>query len=289
MSTISGLAKKGDLLLMDKFSHASLRTGAKVCTAKTVFFKHNDFKDAERIIKKTKFNRLIMVIEGVYSMDGDIGDLPTARKLCDKYNGILIMDEAHSLGTLGKTGHGAEEHFDYKVKADIICGTFTKSISSVGGFLACSAKLREYYTFYAPGLVFSAPLSAYHCGAAYKAFEIIEAEPERSIKCQQNGKYLREKLVENGFNIGDTVTNVIPVIFRDIAQVLTMHGYMLDKGFFTAAVMAPACPLDAPRYRICATSSDTKESLDNIVKVLMDGRKNVPESEKVTKLVALLK
>jgi 7-keto-8-aminopelargonate synthetase-like enzyme len=289
MSTIAGIARKGDLLLMDKLSHASLRTGAKICSAKTVFFKHNDFKDAEKIIKKNKFNRLIMVIEGIYSMDGDIGDLPTARKLCDKYNGILVMDEAHSLGTLGKTGHGTEEHFNYTVSADIICGTFTKSISSVGGFLTCKSNLREYYTFYAPGLVFSAPLSAYHCGAAYKAFEIIENEPQRAQKAQANGEYLRNKLIANGFNIGETVTNVIPVMFRDIIQVVEMHHYMLKKGCFAAAVMAPACPLDAPRYRICATSADTKESLDFIVNLLIEARKAHPESEKIKKLVSVLK
>ena len=289
MSTIAGIARKGDLLLMDKLSHASLRTGAKICSAKTAIFKHNDFKDAEKIIKQNKFNRLIMVIEGIYSMDGDIGDLPAARKLCDKYNGILVMDEAHSLGTLGKTGHGAEEHFGYTVFADIICGTFTKSISSVGGFLTCNARLREYYTFYAPGLVFSAPLSAYHCGAAVKAFEIIEAEPERAQKVQANGEYLRKRLLEKGFKIGETVTNVIPVIFRDILQVVYMHDFMLKKGYFAAAVAAPACALDAPRYRICATSADTKESLDNIVKVLVEARDAVPENEKFKKLMTVLK
>lgn len=289
MSTLCGLAKKGDLLLMDKLNHASLRTGAKLCNANTQFFKHNDFKDAERIIKKTKFNRLILVIEGIYSMDGDIGDLPTARKLCDKYDGILIMDEAHSLGTIGKTGHGAEEYFNYTAFADIICGTFTKSISSVGGFLTCNFRTREYYTFYSPGVVFSAPLSAYHCGAAMRAFDIVEEQPERTKKLQENGAYLRKKLVENEFNIGDSCTAIIPVIFRDIEQVILMHDYLLNNGMFTAAVMAPACSLDTPRYRICATSSDNKESLDFIVKMLVEARSKFPESEKVKRLVRLIK
>lgn len=289
MSVIAGIARKGDLLLMDKLNHASLRTGAKICSAKTVYFKHNDFKDAEKLIKKHKFNRLIMVIEGIYSMDGDIGNLPEARKLCDKYNGLLIMDEAHSVGTIGKTGHGAEEYFNYEAKADIICGTFSKSIASVGGFIACSRRMREYYTFYAPGAVFSAPLSAYHAGAALKSFEILENEPWRAQKCKENGDYLRKQLIDNGFNIGDTTTNIIPVIFRDIIQLIEMHYYMTQKGVFTAAVMAPACPLDAPRYRICATSSDNKESLDAIVSILKEAREKIPESEKIRKLVDLLK
>jgi len=289
MSAIAGLAKKGDLLLMDRLCHASLVAGSKLSQATVARFKHNDFKDAEKMIKKHKYNKLIIVIEGVYSMDGDIGDLPAARKLCDKYGGTLILDEAHSLGAIGKTGRGTQELHNYEYLADIIVGTFTKSISSVGGFLTCSAKLREYYTFYAPGLVFSAPLSAYHCGAALKSFEIIVNEPERVKKLQENGDYLRKKLKENGFNIEHSITNVVPVIFRDILQLIDMHYYMLQKGIFAAAVMAPACPLDAVRFRICPTSSDNKESLDRIVNILIEARNKFPESEKVVKLAKLLK
>lgn len=289
MSTISGIARKGDLLLMDKLNHASLKTGAKTCNANVQYFKHNDFEDAERIIKKHKFNRLIMVIEGIYSMDGDIGNLPVARKLCDKYKGLLVIDEAHSLGTVGKTGRGTAEHFNFVAEADIICGTFTKSISSVGGFLACSREIREYYTFYAPGAVFSAPLSAYHAGAAMKSFEIIENHPEKVEKLQKNSEYLRTKFRENGFNIGETVTCVIPVIFRDINQVIEMHNYMLKKGFFTAAVMAPACPLDSPRFRICSTASDSKELMDKIIELFIDAREKNPESPRIKMLIDTIK
>ena len=289
MSAIAGIARKGDLLLMDRLCHASLVAGSKLSQAKTVKFKHNDFADAERQIKKHKFNRVIMVIEGIYSMDGDVGDLPAARKLCDKYKGILVMDEAHSLGTLGKTGHGNEEIYDYKYKADVLCGTFSKSVSGVGGFLTCNQKLREFYTFYSPGLVFSAPLSAYHAGGALKAFEIIEQEPERVSKLQQNGEYLRKELVKNGFDIERSCTPVVPVIFKDLNQLINMHQHLQNQGIFAAAVMAPACPLDASRFRLCATSADTKESLDNIVQALKKAREANPENEKITKLVKLLK
>lgn len=289
MSTISGIARKGDLLLMDKLNHASLKTGAKTCSASVVYFKHNDFEDAERIIKKHKFNRLILVIEGIYSMDGDIGNLPVARKLCDKYKGLLVIDEAHSLGTLGKTGRGTAEHFNFVAEADIICGTFTKSVSSVGGFLACSREIREYYTFYAPGAVFSAPLSAYHAGAAIKSFELIEENPQLVQKLQKNSDYLRKKFRDNGFNIGDTVTCVIPVIFRDINQVIEMHSYLLSRGFFTAAVMAPACPLETPRFRICSCASDSIELMDQIIQLFLDAQIKFPESERVKMLIDTIK
>ena len=289
MSTIAGISKKGDLLLMDKLCHASLKAGSKICSAKTVFFKHNDFKDAENQIKKHKFNNLIMVIEGIYSMDGDIGDLPTARKLCDKYKGLLIIDEAHSLGTIGKTGRGTAEHFNYVAEADIICGTFTKAVSSVGGFLACSRRLREYYTFYAPGAVFSAPLSAYHAGGALRSFEIIEQKPELVQRLQENSEYMIKRFKENNFDLGDTETCVLPVMFRDINQVVSIHHYLLNKGFFAAAVMAPACPLDSPRFRICATASYTKKDMDEIIDIFIDARENNKESEKVKELVEVLK
>lgn len=288
MATINGVARQGDLLLMDKLSHASLRAGARVSSGKTVFFKHNDFKDAEKKIKANKFKRLIMVIEGIYSMDGDIGDLPTARKLCDKYNGILIMDEAHSLGTIGKTGHGAEEYFNYSDRADIICGSFTKAISSVGGYFTCSTKMKNYLSFYAPELIYSTPLSAYHAGSAIKAFEIIESNHELTKRLQENGEYLRKRLRDSGYNIGESITCVIPIIFKDIVQVMEMHHYMKTQGYFSAAVMAPACPLDACRFRICVTSSDTKESLDNIIMIFNKAQEKFPESEKIKMLTSML-
>jgi len=125
--------------------------------------------------------------------------------------------------------------------------------------------------------------------SALKSFEIIVNEPERVKKLQENGDYLRKKLKENGFNIEHSITNVVPVIFRDILQLIDMHYYMLQKGIFAAAVMAPACPLDAVRFRICPTSSDTKESLDRIVEILTEARNKFPESEKVVKLAKLLK
>ncbi len=286
MSTIAGVARKGDLLLMDKLSHASLKAGAKLSGANTVYFKHNDFKDAEKQIRKHKWDRVIMVIEGVYSMDGDVGFLDQARALSDKYKGLLILDEAHSLGAIGKTGHGTEEMYDWKYKADIICGTFTKSIASVGGFIACNKNLRDFYTFYAPGLVFSAPLSAYHCGAAEKAFEIVEKEPERVVKLQKNAEYLRNKFREHKFNIGDTISCVIPVIFRDTVQCLKIHEFLLQKkGLFSAVVMAPACPVTAPRFRITASSCMTKDQMDNIIRGFVEARETHAENPELKELL----
>jgi 7-keto-8-aminopelargonate synthetase-like enzyme len=289
MSCVAGVARKGDMLLMDKLCHASLKAGAKLSGANIVYFRHNDYKDAENKIKSHKYKKLIMVIEGVYSMDGDIGNLPEARKLADKYKALLILDEAHSLGAIGKTGRGTEEYYDYKIQADIICGSFTKSLASVGGFIACSKNYREFYTFYGQGVVFSAPLSAYHAGAADKALEIIENHPELVTKLQENSKYLRDKFRENKFDIGDSCTCVVPVIFRDTIQCFNMHAWLLSKGYFTSLVMAPACSITAPRFRITASSSLNKEEMDKFVDIFIQARVAIRENKELTEILEEMK
>jgi 7-keto-8-aminopelargonate synthetase-like enzyme len=276
MSVIAGFTRKDDFILMDKLNHASLKAGVKVSPVGFAhYFKHNNFEDAERLIKSKmkRGQRVVMIIESIYSMDGDVGDISKARILCDKYDGILIVDEAHGLGTVGKTGRGVEEMYEFKYRADIICGTFSKSLASCGGFITCSADLRTYFTLYAPGLVFSAPCSAYNAGAAHKALQILQQEPERVTKVQENSKYLRERFIENGFNIGQSTTCVIPVTFDDIVLVINLHAYFEKRGYFTAAVMAPACPVLEPRFRITPNCTMNKQDLDDIINLFIDGRR----------------
>lgn len=289
MSCVAGIARKGDVLLMDKLCHSSLKSGAKLSGATIVYFRHNDFKDAEKKINSHKYKKLIIVIEGVYSMDGDIGNLPEARRIADKYKATLILDEAHSLGAIGNTGRGTEEYYDYKIQADIVCGSFTKSLASVGGYIACSKSMREFYTFYGQGVVFSAPLSAYHAGAADKALEIIENSPEIVTKLQENSSYLRNKFKENNFDIGDTITCVVPVIFSDTIQTLAIHRWLLANGYFTSLVMAPACSITAPRFRITASSSMTKEEMDRIVDIFVKARIANKEDKELTNMLKEMK
>jgi len=228
-------------------------------------------------------------MESVYSMDGDIGDLPAARKFSDKFGAFLIVDEAHGLGTIGKTGRGIEEHYDYKYSADLICGSLTKSIGSQGGFICCSEGLRTQFTFKANGSIFSAPISAFNTGAGIKALEIMEREPERVERLQKTAVYMREQFRANGFEIGDACTCVVPVIFKDIYKTLHMHKWLLSKhNIFSSMVMAPACPIEAPRFRICATADMTIKEVDELIYALKDARDNCPESDRMKELLEVL-
>jgi len=257
----------------------------KLCGAHIIFFKHNDFSDAEKLIKqhRRKYKGAWMVVESVYSMDGDVGDLPSAHTLCKAHDMKLIIDEAHGLGVLGRTGRGAEEHFNMFGAATLIVGTFSKSFASVGGYIVGSKDMIEFLDFHAPGNVFSAPLSAYHAGAALKALEIMQTELWRIDRVKENSAYLRHCL-ETGMGLwpadypedlkyeveGSPLTSVIPIVLvNDPIRILKLADKLRRQGFAVSAVCAPACPVRRPRFRITATTAYTKEMMDDFVRALV--------------------
>jgi len=222
-----------------------------------------------------------------------VGNLPAADSLAQAYGARIIIDEAHGLGVLGKTGRGLEEHFGMPGVAHLIMGTFSKSISSVGGFIAGTKDVIEYSDFHSPGSVFSAPLSAYCAGAAIKAFELIDEELWRVQKAQDNSKYLRRCLT-SGLNLwpkdypqedkyeleGDEVTTVIPVVFPDdIDRTMRVATRLKTLGFMVSAVSFPACPLRRPRFRITATTAYTNEIIESFVRSLVQAMVEIPPSE----------
>lgn len=287
MSAIVAAAKKGDLILADHRAHASLRTGASVSGAKTIYWRHNCTAQLKKLLQRerSKYRNCWIVIESVYSMEGDIADLPAVRSLADAFNAKIICDEAHGLGVLGKTGRGLEEHFDMPFACDIICGTFSKSIAGTGGFITCKEPMMGFLDFHAPGSVFSAALTAYSASGALKAFELMTGDQQwRIAKAQQNARYLRE-LVETGAGLwpadypeahkyeveGLSFTTVVPVVFpNDPQRTFKVAMRMLEKGFYCAAAAFPACPLTRPRLRITATAAYTPELMRAFVKALVE-------------------
>eukprot|EP00923_Selenidium_pygospionis_P049538 GHVN01085320.1.p1 GENE.GHVN01085320.1~~GHVN01085320.1.p1 ORF type:complete len:596 (+),score=80.34 GHVN01085320.1:113-1789(+) len=303
MSGIIALASKGDIIFADNRAHASLRAGLKLSGAKIIYFNHNDYKHAKSLITRlrSKGKRAFLLVESVYSMDGDIAHLPTCVELCKTYGLELIIDEAHGLGSLGSTGRGLEEHFNMPGVATLIMGTFSKSISSVGGYITGSKDMIEYCDFHTPGNCFSAPLAAYCAGAALAAFRLIDEELWRIEKLQFNARYLREALTTGldhwpkdypdslKYELeGDPVTPVIPVVFPDdIDRVMRIAHRMKLRGFMVACVAFPACPLRRPRFRITATTAYTKQVMDSFVKELVESTVALPMSESAQQLKRL--
>ncbi|OXB70070.1 UNVERIFIED_CONTAM: hypothetical protein H355_003565 [Colinus virginianus] len=295
MSGVCAAAKEGDLVIGDSRLHPSIRAGMKICGAKELLFRHNNWRHLRELVSKhrRRHTRCWIVVESVYSMDGDIAHLPTLKKLAEEFDCRLIVDEAHGLGVLGKTGRGLEEHFNMPHAVDVIVGTFSKSIGGVGGYIVADREFVHFLEFHAPGSVFSAPLTAYSAGGAIKAFELMQGEQRwRISKAQQNSLYLRHALrtgnghwpveypSKNKFQVeGLDCTTVIPVIFpHDAYRLCKVAKRMLDKGWMVAAAVFPACPMNAPRIRVTATAAYNTETMDRFVKDLVETTVECPPS-----------
>lgn len=291
MSAAALICNAESVTFADSRIHASLRAGLKLGGGCVIFFKHNDFEECEKVVKKYrhKFPKAWMIVESVYSMDGDIADLPKASKLCKQYNIDLMVDEAHGLGVLGETGHGIEEYYNLPKAATLLVGTFSKSVASIGGFVAGDLRYITYLSDHAIGSVFSAPLPGYCAGAALKSFEIMSTDLSLIKRVQENSLKLREKLrsslmwpqnypEQHKFVVaGDKASSVIPVIFpNDLSRVICIAGKMKEKGFMCSAVGYPACPLSSPRFRITATSCYTDEIIDEFSKTFIETCVEIP-------------
>jgi len=304
MSGLCVAGTHGDVFFADHRIHASLRAGLKLSGAKYFFFRHNDYDDCESLMKKhrRKYKKAFILIESVYSMDGDVGNLPMAYSVAQAYEARIVVDEAHGLGVLGKTGRGLEEHFGMPGAVFLIMGTFSKSISSVGGFITGDKDVIEYSDFHSPGSVFSAPMPAYCAGAAIKAFELIDQEPWRVKLAQDNSKYLR-KCLSTGLNCwpkdypeeykyeieGDEVTTVIPVVFPDDTdRTMKVASRLKTMGFMVSAVSFPACPLRRPRFRITATTAYDNALIEDFTRKLVQATVENPLSETAKQLRRLL-
>lgn len=229
MSAVQALCDSKTIIIADQYLHACINSGIRLSNGKRCNFKHNDMKAAERLFIKHKGKKIVMIIESLYSMDGDIADLPKARELCTKYNALLIIDEAHGLGTLGKTGRGAVEHYNmsYEDNADVILGTFSKSLASVGGFICASKEIIVYMEFFAQGSMFSAGISVFSAAAAQKSLEILKNNPTIVVNLQEMSTYFRNYLMDDSAEWNENTPEtlkykvggidgqpVIPIIFH---------------------------------------------------------------------------
>lgn len=264
IAIITGLTGPGDLVLMDKLDHASIVDGCLLSGAKWATYRHNDMDHLERLLEKNagKYATVLVVADSVFSMDGDIMDLPRTRELCDRYGARLMVDEAHSIGALGATGHGIEEHFDMVGSIDLKMGTLSKSIPSVGGYLASSHEIVDYQRHMSRPFIFSAALPPAQSAAAIAAFDVIDDEPWRVAELHRVQQRYAEGLKAQGWDTMDSTTCVVPVLVRDEEPTMDLTRLLFDQGVFVCPIVHPAVPRGMDRLRTCLMATHTDEDID---------------------------
>ncbi len=273
LATISTLLRKGDTVISDKLNHASIVDGCMLSFAKFTRFRHNDMDHFERRLREANPDgRILVIADAVFSMDGDIINLPEMSRLCKKYGAYLMIDEAHSVGVIGKTGHGIEEHFDLPPDTvDIKMGTLSKTIPSAGGYVAGNAELISFLKHEARAFIYSAAIPPGSAGAAKAAFDVIEEEPWRVEKIQTNYKRFANKLKDVGYNLLHTETAIVPVVCGATRDAAALAKYCQDRGIFVQAIPSPVVPEGLARLRACISAAHTLEDIDYCADTIIEG------------------
>lgn len=265
-----------DIALIDPFIHTSAIAGLQGTNIKRIG--HNDLDYLDKTLKevKDKYQTKLVIIDGVYSQDGDLSKLPEIISICKANNALLMLDDAHGIGVMGDTGRGTAEYFKCIGQVDIITGTFSKSFGCVGGFAAASGKLIQYLRFYADSNVFSAAPTPQVTASILKALDLIKIEPEIRRKLWDNTNYLRHKLLGHGFDIGQSVSPIFPIMVRDNMKVYEIAKRLQKKGIFTIAIVYPAVRIKEARLRVSVLATHSKEQLDEFVAALEEINEVLP-------------
>lgn len=266
LGTISCLVGKNDLILADRSDHASIVDGCRLSFGKTLKYKHNDMQDLERILEtQSKDYNILVVVDGVFSMEGDIVDLPQLIELKKKYGFRLMVDDAHALGVLGSDGSGTGSHFGLNGNVDLTMGTFSKSFASIGGVIAADNYVIEYLKHFSRPMIFSAALPPSAVATVLECLKIIKAEPERRKQLWENGDKMRAGLNSLGFNTGLSTTPIIPVYIGEDMDSFKFWKALYDAGIFATAIIAPAVTPGNALIRTSYTSTHTSQQLDFVL------------------------
>lgn len=267
VAIITGLTGPGDLILMDKLDHASIVDGALLSGAKWHTYRHNDMDHLEKLLAKAQgeYGTILVAADSVFSMDGDVMDLPSTKALCERYGARLMVDEAHSIGSLGATGHGIEEHFDMIGSIDLKMGTLSKSIPSIGGYLAGDAGLIDYQRHNSRPFIFSAALPPASTAAALEAFNVIDDEPWRVAELRRIQDVYTSGLKAQGWDTMESTTCVVPVLVGDEAKTMDLTRMLFDRGVFVCPIVHPAVPKGSDRLRTCLMATHTDEDIAQVL------------------------
>ena len=262
LGLVSGLVGRNDVVLIDKLDHASIVDGAKLSYGDTERFGHGNLAQLERLLQKTTERGVLVIVDGVYSMEGDIADLPNLLRLCQKYGAALAVDDAHSVGVLGPKGDGTAEHFNLTDDVDVIVGTFSKSLASIGGFVAASESVIHYLKHNSRPLIFTAALPPSNTAGVLAALEVMVAEPERRTRLWENTRRLQDGCRSLGFDIGHTETPIIPVLIGTLERTFVFWRKLFEAGVFTNPVVPPAVPPAECRLRTSLMATHTPDQID---------------------------
>jgi 8-amino-7-oxononanoate synthase len=268
LGLISGLVGRGDVVFLDKLDHASIVDGAKMSHGETIRFNHGDLAGLERKLQKVEDGTGVMVIvDGIYSMEGDIADVPGLVKITQKYGAALAVDDAHSVGVLGPNGDGTAAHFGLTDEVDLIVGTFSKSLASIGGFAAGTDTVIHYLRHHARPMIFTAALPPSNTAGVLAALHVLQREPERRAQLWENTRRLQEGLRGLGFDIGPTETPIVPVLIGPLDKTFLFWRKLFDAGVFTNPVVPPAVPPSQCRLRTSLMATHTAEQIDRALGV----------------------
>lgn len=275
LGAIPTVTGRNDYIILDELDHASIIDGARLSFGKTLKYRHNDMDALEKVLQRCESDRIkLIVVDGIFSMEGDIAKLPEIVALAEKYNANVMVDDAHSLGVIGEGGRGVSSHFGLTDKVDVIMGTFSKSLASLGGFLAADERTINYIKHQSRSLIFSASMTPSSTASVLAALEIIMSEPERIEHLWKITNYSIETLRSHGFDIGHTVTPIIPILIRDNLKTFMYTKLLLEEGLFVNPVPAPAVPEDSTLIRFSLMATHTKEQVDFAIdKLIKVGKK----------------
>ncbi len=265
LGLISGLIGRGEVVLLDKLDHASVVDGAKMSYGETERFNHGDLAGLERKLERERDKAgrgTMIVVDGVYSMEGDIADVPNLVRIAHKHGAALAVDDAHSLGVLGPRGDGTAAHFGLTEEVDIIAGTFSKSLASIGGFVAASDMVIHYLRHHCRPLIFTASLPPANTAGVLAALEVLQSEPERRANLWANTKRLQAGFRQLGFDIGPSETPILPVLIGPLEKTFLMWRKLFDAGVFTNPVAPPAVPPSQCRLRTSLMATHTFDQID---------------------------
>jgi 8-amino-7-oxononanoate synthase len=265
LGTISALTGRGDYIILDKEDHASIVDGAKLSYGETRRFAHQDMDELERLLAKLPPEKgKLVVVDGLFSMEGDIAPLPEMVPLCKKYGARLMVDDAHAIGVLGG-GRGTAAHFGITDQVDLIMSTFSKSFASLGGFVAGDEPVIHYVKHHARSFLFSASIPPSNAAAALASLHIMRDEPGRIQQLKENADYMRQNYRQLGFDIGNSTTPVIPIIIGDQDRTLMAWRMLFDAGVFVNPVLSPGVQPGRELLRTSYMATHTREQLDQVL------------------------